>query len=37
MKYLYFKDTESKLIFGLLELKDRALGILYQLYKTMIA
>ena len=77
MQDLYFKDTESKLIFGLLELKDRqqldfldidcehfydrnaakkwyeknkdilekskhelkdrALGMLYQLYKMMIA
>ena len=77
MEDLYFKDTESKLIFGLLELKDRqqldfldvdwkhfcdrslakewykknnailekskhelkdrALGMLYQLYKSMIA
>jgi putative anaerobic ribonucleoside-triphosphate reductase activating protein len=77
MEDLYFKDTESKLIFGLLELKDRqqldflgidcehfydrniakewyeknkvilenskhelkdrALGMLYQLYETMIA
>ena len=77
MEDLYFKDTESKLIFGLLELKDkqqmdflgvdcehfynrdvakewyeknkdvlekskhelkdRALGMLYQLYKMMIA
>nr|DAF00822.1 MAG TPA: hypothetical protein [Caudoviricetes sp.] len=37
MQDLYFKDKDSKLIFGLLELKDRALGMLYQLYKMMIA
>lgn len=37
MQDLYFKDDESKLIFGLLELKDRALEMLYQMYKMMVA